>query len=440
MTPASLIYTLLTGALGLVVAGSVAYLLALLLAAVSRPRRALAVDDRSGRPLRLAVVIPAHDEEPVLAATLASLRAQEYPAALFEVVVVADNCSDATAAIARTAGAMVLERFDPVRRGKGYALDWALARLLAGARPADAFVVVDADTLVAPDFLARMAARIAASGGALGFCALQGRYGVLNASEGWRSTLMAAAFDLFNHLRPLGCERLGLAVGLKGNGMAFSRGVLERARWSGESVTEDIDFGLDLLRDLGLRVAYVPEARVLAQMPTTAAQATSQRARWEGGRGRLLRQRALPLFRDGLRRRDLCLCHAAVELALPPLAELAALLLIWGGTIAAGQWTGWLAAAAGWRIALGGAAFGLAVYVLGGFYAAGAPRAAYLVLLLTPFYSAWKLALQARRMVGQRAPGTAGGLEWVRTQRTRIPAAGAPEAVETPVSAHSRIQ
>ena len=219
----------------------------------------------------------------MLAHTLESLAAQDFPAERREVVVIADNCSDATAALARAHGAVVMERVNQDERGKGYALQWALEQLLARPRPADAFVIVDADTCAAPDFLEKMAARLAAQTDARGFCALQGRYGVLNAGDGWRAALMAAAFDLFNHVKPLGRDRLGLGVGLKGNGMAFTRALLQAAPWRGDSVTEDIDYALDLVRRHGVRVGYAPEAVVRAQMPTTAGQAATQRARWRAG-------------------------------------------------------------------------------------------------------------------------------------------------------------
>ncbi len=242
----------------------------------------------------LLVLVPAHDEALVLDASLASLAQQYYPAPGYEILVVADNCTDTTADIARARGATVWERTNPDQRGKGYALDWAIARLLARPVPPDACIVIDADTWAAPDFLTQINARLLAQTDDRGLCALQGRYGVLNEAEGWRAALMSAAFDLVNHVRPLGRDRLGLSVGLKGNGMAFTRETLARVRWHGDSLTEDLDFALDLARTQNLRVGYAPEARVWAQMPTEGAQAASQRKRWEQGRRHSLRTCALP--------------------------------------------------------------------------------------------------------------------------------------------------
>jgi glycosyltransferase involved in cell wall biosynthesis len=419
----ALFYTVVVTLLGSVVIASIGYLLLLLVAAV-RARHACSRRPAPGcgtepAGYRVAVIVPAHNEEPVLAATIASLRAQTYAPDQLHIVVVADNCTDRTAAIGREAGVLVLERVDAVNRGKGYALSWAISQLLTGARPPDAFVIVDADTWVAPDFVPLMAAQLHARRDERGCSALQGRYGVLNARDGWRATLMSGAFELFNHVRPLGSEQLGLAVGLKGNGMAFTREVLERAPWKGRSITEDIDFGLDLLQDHAIRVGYVPQARVMAQMPVTRAQASSQRDRWESGRYALMRQRALPLLARGLGRRDARQCDAAVQLLIPPLAELSAFLLGWGALLALGAWLGLLRNPALWSGTWACATLGFGVYVLGGMAVAEVPREVYFALLRAPVYVIWKSVLATARLFRARQP--AGDAEWVRTERLPLP-------------------
>ena len=418
--------------LALLCLASVAYLLTLLAAAAARRPTPVAAPDAR----RIAVVIPAHDEEAVLAQTLRSLKAQDYAPGRFEILVIADNCTDATARIAREEGAHVLERFSVDCRGKGHALAWAFDILLSahsplerpGADPVEAFAIVDADTWVSPDFLSAMARHLPADVAAPR--ALQGRYGVLNPDSGWRAALMTAAFELCNHVKLQGNDRLGLPVGLKGNGMIFTRSILERAPWTGRSITEDIDYGLDLLADHGLRVAYVPEARVLAQMPITSAQGASQRARWEGGRYRLLRERVPRLLAAAARRRDLRLVAAAADLATPPLAELVALHALWGFLTAFAPTT--LRPLCLGLFALSAA--GLCVYVLAGMRAAGAGRDAYLALLRAPLYILWKFALYARTLFGGRRVRKAPGAEdeWVRTERIPLRA----EDAETVKGAH----
>ncbi len=374
--------------------------------------------------LSLIVLVPAHNEALVLDASLASLTQQDYPASSYEIVVAADNCTDSTAEIARARGATVWERANTEERGKGYALDWAIAQLLARPVPPDAFIIMDADTWAAPNFLSHVNARLASQTDARGLCALQGRYGVLNTAEGWRAALMSAAFDLVNHVRPLGRDRLGLSVGLKGNGMAFTRETLARVRWHGDSLTEDLDFALDLARTQNLRVGYAPEARVWAQMPTGGAQAASQRKRWEQGRRRSVRALALPLLWEGLTRGRPLLIDSALDLLLPPLAELAALLLFWLALIGFGIAHHFLPHPSVWKAAGAIASAGLSVYVLGGLRVAGASRDAYLALLRAPFYMAWKLALAATgRRANSGAPDAAP--EWVRTARAPMSAHGA---------------
>lgn len=422
MVNTTAVFTFVVGVIGLPVLGCLVYLLGLLAAASvaglkSKKQQAGVANDSTvtfAHAPRVVVIVPAHNEEQVLAATLDSLSEQDYSRTRYEVVVVSDNSTDSTATIAREYGARVLERFNAEERGKGYALDWAISQLLNDAVPADAFVIVDADTWVAPDFLGKMADRLVKGADERGCCAVQGRYGVLNGADGWRAALMAGAFDLYNHVRPLGCSRLGLTVSLKGNGMGFTREVFQLARWQGNSVTEDVDYGLDLIRNHGICVGYLPEARVLAQMPVTAGQAASQRERWEGGRYRLLRDRAIPLLKDGIRRRSVRLCDAALSLVLPPLSELVAMLLLWGCLVLLGARAHVLAGTPVWGALFAASMVGLILYVIGGLSVAGAPRSAYLALFKAPFYAMWKFALYLGRFVRHRNPGQT---EWVRTQR-----------------------
>ena len=402
--------------------------LLVLLAAAAWPRRRAAsafAPTRPETPLLLAVIVPAHNEALVLSGTLASLLAQDYPSECFEIVVVADNCTDGTAPLARSQGVTVLERSSLNQRGKGYALNHAISHLLAQPLVADGFVVVDADTVAAPDFLACLSARLSRTQDKRGYAAWQGRYGVLNARDGWRAALMTAAFDLVNHVKPLGRDALGLSAGLKGNGMAFTGALAAALPWPGGSLTEDLDYGLELARRFGLRVRYAPEARVKAQMPATAAQASSQRKRWERGRLGLMRERALPLIGEGLRRRSLLLLDAGWDLLTPPLAELGALWLAFGGLIAAGMATHLLPHPGIWASAGTFGPLGLAIYILGGLRVAGASPEAYAALLRAPFYALWKFAL----LLGGRKPSKSAAEknapeEWVRTGRAPLSADG----------------
>ena len=417
---AAFTYTCLTAwmVLGTATLGSSSYLAGLMVRAALRQKPALPEFQGQSWP-RLIVLIPAHNEELVIQPTLASLCSQSYPRTLYELVVIADNCSDTTATLAREGGATVLERLDLEHRGKGYALEWGIAQLWERAEKPDAVVVMDADTKAAPDFIEVLARQLFAdvvpADWATHKRVLQGRYGVLNGGESWRAALMEGAFELVNHVKPLGRSVQGFTVGLKGNGMGFTRAVLEAVPWSGNSITEDIDYGLDLLLREGIVVGYTPEAVVRAQMPNTSQQAASQRARWERGRYRLLRERAPSLFLAGLARGDSKLVDAAVDLVVPPLAELAALHAAWIGLTALCFNMGVLIPV--WILLIPFSLVLYGAYIFGGLRVAGARREVYSALLRAPFYALWKFALYALvRLKGGKQKGGE-PLEWVRTER-----------------------
>ncbi|MDR3709365.1 MAG: glycosyltransferase family 2 protein [Capsulimonadaceae bacterium] len=402
--------------LGVVVLVSLSYCLFLLYVAWRAARRL----DRARQfspviPARIAarfcILIPAHNEEVVIGSVLGYIAKQERPAGSVRIVVIADNCDDGTAAIAGGfPGIEVWERRDDRLRGKPNALNWALERL-SKEGGIDAVVIMDADTFMEPGYLAAMDAALVRAGGRQ--FAAQGWYAVLNPEESWRTSLMAGALGLVHYVRPLAREALGLSVGLKGNGMCFSADLLDVVSWRGASLTEDIELGLDLVEKHGVRVRFVPGAVVRAQMPTSRAAAATQRRRWEHGRHEIVRRRAMPMFVRGLLTRNWMLLDASLDLLIPPVAEIGAFLLAWGGVTL-------LIASLGARpilpmVAWTVAAAGFMVYILGGFRLSGAPAEAYRALLAGPFYMVWKIVTVLPR------PKRLGRKEgWVRTQRKEI--------------------
>jgi cellulose synthase/poly-beta-1,6-N-acetylglucosamine synthase-like glycosyltransferase len=393
---------LLAAPIALVAAAMAAYLTVLGVAAfVAAPQ----APPPGPRTRRFAVLVPAHDEALVIERALLSLRAQLYPPTGVDIFVVADNCTDTTARLARQTGAIVYERNDDLR-AKGHALRWLLERVHAHGSY-DAYVVVDADSVVAPDFLLRMDDRLAA-----GAAAIQAYYHVLNADASPTAALRESALASLHYLRPLGRAALGLSSGLKGNGMCFSAQMLDVHGWTSAGLAEDVELHLSLVKH-GVRVNFAPEAIVRADMPTTLASARSQNIRWEAGRLAALRDEILPLMGTGLARRDPVLIDAAVEQLIPPLsivmAASAACALV---GIAAGNT--FVTGAA----LLGGAGTGL--HVLAGLFAVRAPAKAYKALLGAPAYILWKVALYARATVAPRSQ------PWIRTERPDASQAGAP--------------
>jgi cellulose synthase/poly-beta-1,6-N-acetylglucosamine synthase-like glycosyltransferase len=355
---------------------------------------------------RFAVCIPAHDEQAVVTATIEALVRQDYPRHLYDVHLVADNCTDRTVELASGAGATVHERVAPDQPGKGPALNWLHDRLDPDAY--DAVVVVDADTIAEPGFLAALDAAFAA-----GATAVQGHYGVREPGQTDAVALRYAALACRHHLRPLARTYVGASCGLYGNGMAFRTTLLRDRRWSGHLV-EDAEFQLDLLLD-GVRVTYVPAARVAAEMPTTLASSATQHERWELGRLQLLQTYGRRLLRRTASGGPLprhVYADSLIDLVTPPLSLLAALdALAVIGSAAAGLLR---PSPARRTIAVAAAACGaiLGAHVITALQLDGAPRSVYRSLLRTPTLIAWKLALLTRIM---RRPDD---VRWIRTTRT----------------------
>ena len=398
-----------------------AYLALLSTAAFLNPRKRerVGVFDRPREsPARFVVLVPAHNEEQLIAETVAGLGKLAYPREQFEVVVIADNCSDETAQRCRGLECTVLERTAPEDPGKGQALDWAMKRLLANwPRPFDAVLMVDADSVLNADFLWFMSERIR-----LGDELLQGYYTVRNPRDSWRTSLLAASLALFHFLRPLGRDRLGLPCGLKGNGFAMSRRLVREIGYPAGSNVEDLELSLILVAR-GVGAQFVPGAQVFGEMTTRADAAEQQRARWEGGRVALLKTWTGPLFRRALRTRNAACADALADLLMPPFALLVAAVLsvlvlsCAGGVLAPHAWLG----AACW---LSGASVALcAYYVLSGMLLARPPPIVWRRLLFAPGYVVWKLGLYIRIL---RDPSATG--RWERTPRNRE-----DDALEKPV-------
>jgi 1,2-diacylglycerol 3-beta-glucosyltransferase len=351
------------------------------------------------RTLRFDVIVPAHDEEALIGRVVRNLRGIDWPSDCFRVVVVADNCTDRTAALARAAGADVLERRHASLLGKGYALEHAfLASRLRGR--ADALVVVDADSEASANLLTACAARLEN-----GAHAVQVRYGVLEPRGSWRTRLLCIAMAAFHGLRSRARERLALSCGLRGNGWCVTHALLRRVPYRAFSLAEDIEYGIELGLK-GYRVHYADEASVDAEMVADAASAAPQRRRWELGRRQLLRTNTGALLRAAaLRRSSVCL-DLCFDLLVPPLSYVAlnvAALLLFAEALFA-----WQGAALYWLWAGSACAGALLLYVLRGWQLSGMGALGLLDLARAPFFVAWKVTLLCC---------SRGSLAWVRTAR-----------------------
>ena len=265
----------------------------------------------------VAILVPAHNEELQIAETLRSIKAQMWE--FDRLLVVADNCTDLTAQNAREAGAEVIERFDTVLRGKGYALDAGIRHL--SRLPPDVVVIVDADCWLEPgalDALARMSAATNRP--------IQSRYlMVAHSAAGLNLAISEFAFLLKNRVRLLGLSRLGLPAQLTGSGMAFPWRIIRDAELANGHLVEDMKLGLELARN-GHAPLFCDAAVVKSRFPYSVQGLESQAARWNGGRFALISQLLSALFSSGTLRNGNYLVMIADAL-VPPLTLLLAFVI-----------------------------------------------------------------------------------------------------------------
>jgi cellulose synthase/poly-beta-1,6-N-acetylglucosamine synthase-like glycosyltransferase len=347
---------------------------------------------RKDKKFCLAVVVPAHNEEASVGACVASIRASAQTGPSCEIVVVADNCTDGTAARAQTAGARVLVRQDSERRGKGYALRFAFDHLLEESF--NGFLIVDADTAVSANLVQEIAQSLMA-----GADAVQARYRVACPSDSLRKRLMDVALLAFNVVRPRGRYGWGISAGICGNGFALSRQTLLAVPYSAESIVEDLEYHLLLVGE-GRKVRFADRATVYGLMPDDTDAQSSQRARWEGGRLRVAIEWIPRLAKQILHGRVSAI-EPLLELLTLPLAYLATLALLL--CVSPDGFFRWYGAAV---LTI------LLIHVGSAIVLGGKWWKSFLSLVAAPFYVVWKFTtlLAVFRSSNRKTA-------WVRTQR-----------------------
>jgi cellulose synthase/poly-beta-1,6-N-acetylglucosamine synthase-like glycosyltransferase len=273
-------------------------------------------DGGSGTP-PLTVLIPAHNEEALIGRCIGCVLASA--SSNTQVLVVAHNCTDATAERAEAAGARVLVLSDPEQTGKGCALRAGFAVALAGH--SEGVLVIDADSVIDLGLIATVQRRLLA-----GARALQCQYEVSSFQDSPRTKLTTFAFHAFNIVRPRGRARLGLSAGILGNGFALRRDVLTQVPYHAHSIVEDLEYHLALVR-ANIRVDFIDTAAVRGEIPVTSKGAKTQRARWEGGRLRVMRRWAPRLMAD-LVRGQVRLIEPFLDLLALPISSEVTLLVI----------------------------------------------------------------------------------------------------------------
>lgn len=373
----------------------------------------LAFIEQNGKSLetdtkrRFVIAIPAYNEENSLPRTLKNLFEVDYPRRKFDIIVIADNCSDKTAEIAKKEGANVMVRNNPDKRGKGYALRWCFDQLIRenDRHQYDAAVVVDADSVVTKNLLKVMNEYLEN-----GAEVVQGHLTVDSKPDVWTSEIIRIGFTLYNYVRPLARRAIDCPAGLRGNGMCFSMDVLEEVPWDAYSLTEDLEYGIKLLLN-DKNVVFAPEAIGFNIVPEKAENAKSQRERWEMGRLPVLKKYIGKLCKEVFKQRSFKILDTLIDLVTPPLVNMmivacgmaSASLLIWFLGIQDTLLWFWL-----WIVVIGLGLF----HALLGLYTAGVNWSTYRSLLYVPKYAIWKLYIYGKILLFEGVT-----TEWIRTSR-----------------------
>jgi cellulose synthase/poly-beta-1,6-N-acetylglucosamine synthase-like glycosyltransferase len=357
------------------------------------PQAGVKDEETKANQIPITVLIPAHNEQALIGRCVRSVLADANP--VTEILVVAHNCTDATATEAVAAGAKVMMLNDPSRTGKGAALSCGFTAALAGQ--SQAVLVIDAYSVIDAGLIEVVQKRLQA-----GARAMQCRYEVHNSQESQRTRLMALAFSGINVIRPRGRARLGLSAGIVGNGFALHRRVLTGIPYDARSVVEDLEYHLALVR-AGIRVEFIDSAAVRGEMPVSNKGARTQRARWEGGRLRMMR-RWTPALLVGVFRGHVRQIEPLLDLLSLPIASGVILLFI-----AACLPVSWL------RL-YSLAAFAVLLLHISAAAAKGPGfRTALKALSIVPFFILWKLWMTLEIWRTSLLDAA-----WVRTERESI--------------------
>lgn len=269
---------------------------------------------------RFAVIVPAHNEELLISTLCESLLLLNYPSSLYTIFIVADNCTDQTSEVCSKYTCEVLIRDDEVKRGKGYAIAWALNQVPLDDY--DAVLIVDADNYVDCNLLLELNKILNSGEHAIQCCNSVG-----NRNDSWFTQLLFVTRTINNLLYHHSKYKLGLSSYLMGNGICFTTELIKKKGWTAFTIGEDWEYYAQLL-DEKIRIAFAVHAKVFHQESKSLNQATSQRLRWSSGRFYVAKSLGLQLLMKGIRRFDGLLMDASLPLLLPNYSLLLNLSLI----------------------------------------------------------------------------------------------------------------
>lgn len=344
------------------------------------------------------ILIPAHNEEMVIDKTVNSLLSQvNLPE---KIIVIADNCTDKTADIARQYGVKVLERQNSEKRGKGYALDYGLSFLKKN--PPDIVILVDADCYVASETINKLLKKATVTKRPV-----QALYLLEKPKNPTPKDLISAlAFLIKNQVRCTGLANLRLPCLLSGTGMAFPWEVLQKVSLASGNIVEDMQLGIDLAL-VGSPPIFCPDAQVTGILPQQISAAKTQRTRWEHGHLQTLLTQVPQLLKGAFVQRRFDLFALALELSIPPLSLLVMfwiigiILMVTAGLLG----VSWLPS---FILGIGGLC--LVIAILCGWTKFGRKEIPGSALIAIPFYLLWKIPLYFAFLVRPQS-------QWIRTER-----------------------
>ena len=238
---------------------------------------------------RFMAIVPAHNEENVIEELVESLKGQDYPKDLYDIFVIADNCTDNTAEVARRAGAIVYERFDKKNKTKGYALDWFLKQKIEEDAPYDAFCIFDADNIVDKNFIKNMNKKLCQ-----GEEVVQGYRDIKNPTDNWITSGYAIFYWTMNRFYHLARYNVGLSPLINGTGFMVKFDIVKPNGLDTKTLTEDIEFSLKNIIQ-GRKLGWSTEAIVYDEQPLGFMQSWKQRSRWTVGHIQCIKEYTKPL-------------------------------------------------------------------------------------------------------------------------------------------------
>lgn len=258
-----------------------------------------------------ALIVAAHNEEMVIGQIVESLKNQDYPSELYDIFVIADNCTDNTKLVAEKHGAKVYERFNSDKRGKGYALEWMFNNIFKMKKKYDAVVVFDADNLASRNFLREMNRKLKE-----GYRVVQGYIDSKNPHDSWITESYSISFWTANRLFQASRAKLGLSNQIGGTGFCVETELLKEFGWGATCLTEDLEFTCKLVLN-GYKVGWAHNAVVYDEKPLTLKQSWYQRKRWMQGFADVASRFFTKLMKKAFRDKDLVAFDCALYTVQP---------------------------------------------------------------------------------------------------------------------------